>query len=372
MTVTDAVGGTVSRAAAGHGRPAPGDREGRPASRARASTLAGARGRDRRAVVVRGEGAVDACDLGSRPGAGHDGHLLPRRHLPGPLRHRQRGDVRCLRRHLDQRRTPADRAGEADDGREGRRALYVPVARVGTGDQVRFDVRANDPSTHGTKGDPLTCRYDHGNGLRESQAAYEADGSCNGQTSYLAPGRHTSRVRVIDDDGAVGKARASVVVVRRDVHLAVRDVKRGGTRRRHRRLAHAARSQRPGGPAFPNGQSLVATQAHLDPGHQLRLGQPARPRQGQRQARLPVRGVPGQQVPAGASRSRPTPGRSGSRESTSSTRRSTATSSASGCTRRRSTLAATFAQMIWRRSVEPDGAFSTYATRAVVVPRRTR
>ena len=41
---------------------------------------------------------------------------------------------------------------------------------------MRFDVRANDPSTHGTKGDPLKCVFNHGNGLRESQMAYAPQG----------------------------------------------------------------------------------------------------------------------------------------------------------------------------------------------------
>ena len=94
---------------------------------------------------------------------------------------------------------------------------FVPVRRVGTGDQVRFDVTAHDPSTHQSSGDELRCVYNHGNGLREVQQAYIVKGTCNGQTSYLAPGRHTSRVRVADDDGASAKAEASVMVVRRDV-----------------------------------------------------------------------------------------------------------------------------------------------------------
>jgi PKD repeat protein len=136
---------------------------------------------------------------------------------------------------------------------------YVPVTRVGTGDQVRFDVRAHDPSTHGTQGDPLKCVFDHGNGLRESQTAYGPRGSCNGQTSYLAPGRHTSEVRVVDDDRAVGKARASIVVVRRDVHLAVRDIKRGGTRGVVRASLTPRGLQGRMALTFPNGQSLVAT-----------------------------------------------------------------------------------------------------------------
>lgn len=136
---------------------------------------------------------------------------------------------------------------------------YVRVRRVGTGDQVRFDVNAHDPSTYRTSGDEIRCVYNHGNGLREVQQAYLVKGTCNGQTSYLAPGRRTSRVRVTDKDGAAATAHASVMVVRRDVHLAVRDIKRGGIR------GVIAASLTPRGLRgrvalrFPNGQSLVAT-----------------------------------------------------------------------------------------------------------------
>lgn len=258
MTVTDAEGGHVSeqRQVTVTARPVASRAAGLEGA---AATLAGPGGPDPVRWSLADPGAADVCDLGPSPAPSttvtcHDEGTYRVHYDTGDAATSGGYDVTWVNGAPD----PKMRAKRTMLNKKGD-PYFLPVRRVGTGDQVRFDVTARDPSTSGTKGDELTCAYRHGNGLREEQVAYVVDGTCNGQTSYLAPGRRTSRVRVTDGDGGSGKARATVVVVRRDVHLRVRDVRRGGTR------GVITASLTPRGLSgrlalrFPNGQSLVAT-----------------------------------------------------------------------------------------------------------------